>query len=53
MPVPLVADEPHTSLEDKLSRKPFCKDGSTCFHFAPVRDLDNGDMYAGNKGEQD
>lgn len=47
---PSNTDSPHTSLEDKMGRKPYCKDGSTCFYFAPVPGLNNGDMYAGNKG---
>jgi len=47
---PSNADSPNTSNDDKLNRKPFCKDGSTCFYFAPMPGLDNGDIYAGNKG---
>jgi hypothetical protein len=47
---PSNTDSPHTSLSDKLNRKPYCKDGSTCFYFSPVPGLDNGDFYAGNKG---
>lgn len=43
-------DSPHTSLEDKLSRKPFCTDGSVCFYFVPVSGFNNGDTYAANKG---
>lgn len=43
-------DSPHTSIEDKLSRKPFCTDGSVCFYFAPVPGFNNGDTYAANKG---
>lgn len=45
-----LADSPHTSNDDKLNRKPFCKDGSTCFYFAPMPGLDNGDIYAANTG---
>jgi len=37
-------------MEDKLNKKPFCKGGSTCFYFAPIPSLNNGDMYAANKG---
>ena len=48
---PSNTDSPHTSMEDKLTRKPFCKDGSTCFYFAPIQGLNNGDMYAGNNGK--
>lgn len=48
---PSNTDSPHTSQEDKLKRKPFCKDGSTCFYFAPMPGLDYGDIYAGNTGE--
>lgn len=48
---PSNADSPHSgSLQDKLERKPFCRDGSTCFYFPPVDGLNNGDSYAGNKG---
>lgn len=47
------ADEPHKSEEDKLNRKPFCTDGSTCFYYAPVAGFNNGDQYAGNKGGRD
>lgn len=43
-------DSPHTSTEDKLSREPFCTDGSVCFYFAPVPGFNNGDTYAANKG---
>jgi hypothetical protein len=44
-------DEPHKSKQDKLDRKPFCSDGSVCFYHAPVAGFNNGDQYAGNKGE--
>lgn len=47
---PSNTDSPHQTLQDKLNKKPFCKDGSTCFYFAPVPGLDNGDMYAANTG---
>jgi len=47
---PSNTDSPHTSNDDKLNRKPFCKDGSTCFYFAPMPGLDNGDIYAANTG---
>lgn len=47
---PSNTESPHTSAADKLNRKPYCKDGSTCFYFAPVPGLDNGDIYAANKG---
>lgn len=48
---PSNADQPHTSLEEKLTRKPFCRDGSYCFYHAPDPELNNGDRYAGNKGK--
>jgi hypothetical protein len=41
---------PHTSNDDKLNRQPYCSDGSTCFFFRPLAGLNNGDIYAGNKG---
>lgn len=47
---PSNADIPHASLQDKLDRKPFCTDGSYCFFHAPEPGLDNGDVFAGNKG---
>jgi hypothetical protein len=47
---PSNAERPHASAQDKLQRKPFCRDGSTCVFFAPMPGLNNGDIYAGNKG---
>lgn len=48
---PSNAEAPHVTPEDKLYRKPFCKGGATCYYFAPVAGLNNGDAYAGNPGE--
>ena len=49
---PSNSDSPHSgSTEDKLQRKPFCKDpNSYCFYYALMDGLNNGDLYAGNKG---
>lgn len=48
---PSNTDSPHSgSMDDKLKRKPFCKDSSTCFFYAPEPGLNNGDLYAGNRG---
>lgn len=46
---PSNTDSPHTSLDDKLNRKPFCKDGSYCLYWPPLRG-DKSDIYAGNTG---
>lgn len=46
---PSNTDSPHTSLEDKLSRKPFCKDGSYCLYWPPLRG-GTYDIYAANTG---
>jgi hypothetical protein len=43
---------PHATNEDKLKAKPYCQDGSYCFYFPTMAGADNGDIFAGNPGEQ-
>lgn len=50
---PSNANRPHTSVDDKLKKQPFCKNGATCFFYEPTTDkpeVNNGDIFAANTG---